>query len=297
MPMFSTPDAFKQSLEQRLRTRAEQTHSDISRLRQILIYERFLARIFQDFGDRALLKGGFALELRLEQARATKDVDLCLRGRPPELLEQLQEASRLNLGDYLTFEVLADSKFPEILAEGLPYKGYRFRVQAFLAGKRYGARYGLDVVLAEPILGQPETLKGSAMMAFAEIEEPTFLVMPLESHIAEKVHAYTMPRERPNSRVKDLPDLALMARIRDFEAAALREALDWTFGKRKMHPVPSELPQPPEFWGPVYERLARFNELPWDTLEEVYRAARRFLDPLLGGSPSRWSSETQSWES
>ncbi len=77
---FETPLAFKQSLEQRLRDKAALTGVDINRLRQVLIYERFLTRVFEVFGDDAVLKGGVVLELRLERARATKDVDLGLKG-------------------------------------------------------------------------------------------------------------------------------------------------------------------------------------------------------------------------
>jgi hypothetical protein len=49
-------------------------------------------------------------------------------------------------------------------------------------------------------------------------------VVPIETHLAEKLHAYTMPRVRPNTRVKDLPDLVLLGTIRALEAATVREA-------------------------------------------------------------------------
>jgi hypothetical protein len=49
------------------------------------------------------------------------------------------------------------------------------------------------------------------VLAFAGIAPPTLRLYPIETHIAEKLHAYTMPRARPNSRVKDLPDLGLLA--------------------------------------------------------------------------------------
>ena len=122
---FETPLAFKQSLEQRLRDKAATTGTDLNRLRQVLVYERFLARVFEVFGDDAVLKGGIVLELRLERARATKDVDLGLRGNPQTILERLQEAGRLALGDFLTFEVVRDAKHPDILTEGLSYEGFR----------------------------------------------------------------------------------------------------------------------------------------------------------------------------
>jgi len=49
---------------------------DFNRRRQLLVFDRFLARIVDLFGDAMTLKGGVAMELRLERARATRDVDL-----------------------------------------------------------------------------------------------------------------------------------------------------------------------------------------------------------------------------
>jgi Nucleotidyl transferase AbiEii toxin, Type IV TA system len=71
---------------------------------------------------------------------------------------------------------------------------------------------------------------------------------PIETHIAEKLHAYTMPRTRPNTRVKDLPDLALLATTEPLEAARLRAALERTFAFRATHPLPTSLPNPPANW-------------------------------------------------
>lgn len=73
--VYSSPPAFKQALEQRLKA-ASNDGADFARRRQLLVFERFLARVFTVFGDAILLKGGLVLELRLERARTTKDVDL-----------------------------------------------------------------------------------------------------------------------------------------------------------------------------------------------------------------------------
>ena len=80
------------------------------------------------------------------------------------------------------------------------------------------------------------------LLAFANIAPPALRLYPIESHIAEKLHAYTMPRAHPNSRVKDLPDIALLATSRTIDARRLRSALDQTFTFRKTHPLPATLP-------------------------------------------------------
>lgn len=49
------------------------------------------------------------------------------------------------------------------------------------------------------------------LLAFAGIAPPTLRLYPIETHTAEKLHAYTMPRRRPNSRVKALVDVTKAA--------------------------------------------------------------------------------------
>lgn len=88
---YGSPQAFKEALEQRLRS-ASKTGVDFARRRQLLVFDRFLARVVTVLGDTVLLKGGPVLELRLEHARTTKDIDLRLAGSPETVLARLQEA-------------------------------------------------------------------------------------------------------------------------------------------------------------------------------------------------------------
>ena len=105
-----------------------------------------------------------------------------------------------------------------------------------------------------------------------------------------------MPRTRPNSRVKDLPDLALLATAQPIDARRLRAALDQTFGFRKTHALPVPLPEPASTWAAPYAAMAREDELAWPTLAEVTAAARAFLDPVLaGGLDAAWSPGTWAW--
>ena len=41
----------------------------MNRLRQLVLFERLLARIYEACGDAVIVKGGFVLELRLAGAR------------------------------------------------------------------------------------------------------------------------------------------------------------------------------------------------------------------------------------
>ena len=93
--------AFKQSLEQRLKDTVASTRTDLNRSRQLLIYERFLARVFEIFAEDAVLKGGIVLELRLARARATKDVDLSLKGSSQTVLKGSVEKCQICLASCL----------------------------------------------------------------------------------------------------------------------------------------------------------------------------------------------------
>ena len=292
---YSSPAAFKQALEQRLRTSAK-TGAEFARKRQLLVFDRFLARIVAVFGEAATLKGGLVLELRLERARTTKDVDLHMMGSPDGVLAKLQESARCDVGDFMTFEVRPDDDHPEIQNDGMQYDGLRFHAESKLAGKLYGQPFGVDIAFGDPILGEPEVVVAEDVLAFAGIAPPTLRLYPIETHIAEKLHAYTLPRARPNSRVKDLPDLALLATTQTIEANRLRAALEQTFTFRKTHALPVMLPDPLQAWVTPYAAMAREDQLAWPTLDEVTKAAKAFIDPVLAGDlDAAWSPETWAW--
>lgn len=281
---YGTPGSFKAALEDRLRNQATRDRADLQRLRQMMVFDRFLARLFLDDRGDVVLKGGLVLEMRTHRARATKDVDLRLMGQPGEALARLQEAGRADLGDFLTFEIAVDPRHPTIEADGLHYEGRRYRVEARLAGKVYARPFGVDVAFAEPIVGEPDTLHGLPWLEFAGIAATVVRAYPVATHVAEKLHAFTLPRPTPNSRVKDLPDIAILGTIRPLTSAELRAAIDLTFRHRGTHPVPDRLPAAPLAWAAPYADLARRDGLAWPDLEAVTAAARTFVDPVLANA-------------
>ena len=286
---YATPAAFKQALEHRLRS-SSTTGADFGRRRQLLVFDRFLARLTRAAGDAVTLKGGLALELRLARARTTKDVDLRMVGSSGDVLERLQDAGRLDLGDSMRFEVQPHDLHPEIQNEGMRYEGFRYRAECRLAGKAYGRPFGVDVAFGDPLIGEPDIVVADDILGFAGIDPPTLRLYPVVSHIAEKLHALTMPRSRPNSRVRDLPDIALLATTGAIDGEELRRAIGTTFAHRGTHPVPEAVPAPPDFWEAPYAAMAATDELPWATLPRVREAVSSFLDPVLR------SDRIGSWE-
>lgn len=125
---YTSPEASKQALEQRLR-QTSPNGAEFARRRQLLVFDRFLARVVAEFGDAVILKGGLVLELRLQRARTTKDVDLRLVGTPSHTLARLQAATHREIDDFMKFEVRVDDEHPQIQNEELQYDGLRFRVE------------------------------------------------------------------------------------------------------------------------------------------------------------------------
>ena len=152
------------------------TGPELARKRQLLIFDRFLARIVAVLGDAATLKGGLVLELRIERARTTKDIDLRMTGSPDGILPRLQEAAHRNPGDFMIFEVGPDDEHPDIQNDGMQYDGLRFRAECRLAGKIYGQPFGVDVAFGDPILGEPEVVVADDVLGFAGIPPPTLRV-------------------------------------------------------------------------------------------------------------------------
>jgi hypothetical protein len=195
----------------------------------------------------------------------------------------------------LEFTAAAHDDHPTIDGDGVVYRGSRFVAQAQLAGRLYGGPFGVDIAVGDVLTEPPDLIEGSALLSFIGLPVPTLRLYPRVSHVAEKLHAYTLPRERPNSRLKDLPDLALLAGSGPFEASRLRTAIEATFSFRRTHGPPSSLPPPPSEWAQRYAVLARDDGLPWATLDEVYGVARGLLDPVLAGREGLWDPATGRW--
>ena len=66
-------------------------------------------------------------------------------------------------------------------------------------------------------------------------ESSRVLMIAREQQFAEKIHAYTLPRNAANSRVKDLVDLALLIGSGELDKRRILEALRLTFERRGTH--------------------------------------------------------------
>ncbi|MEZ4436484.1 MAG: nucleotidyl transferase AbiEii/AbiGii toxin family protein [bacterium] len=283
---YKTPNAFEMALVQHLQARHRACGMAIDRLRQLIAFDRLVARL-SAAGLEYLTKGGFVLELRLERARTTRDVDISLYGDPARLGERVAAACALDLGDFFRFRLAPPTKasLGVIGGPGVRYAGQRFVCTCSLGGKEF-TRFGLDVAVADPPDCTPEYVDGLDWLAFAGVAMVRHPVLSREHHIAQKLHAYTLPRpdDRPNSRLKDLPDLVLLASAGPIRTRAVRAAIEATFSHRATHAPPSHLPPPPAHWAEGYPEMAADIGLTHATLDDVLVAARAFVDPILASN-------------
>src|SRR5690348_11439270 len=113
---YASATAFRRALEDRLQAISRRDDRDLQRLRREVAFDRLLARFFASDPAPWVLKGGYLMELRLQTARSTRDIDLTLRGRPSLTVEDpnernaairelLQEYASTNLGDFFVYVI------------------------------------------------------------------------------------------------------------------------------------------------------------------------------------------------
>jgi len=276
---YSSAGSFRRALEDHLKRHHLTSHRPLDRLRKMVAFERLLARLALYQPDAWVLKGGFALQLRIgDKSRTTKDIDLLLRVHPKESHAFLRNAGSLELGDWFHFEVARPSED----IEGDQERILRFPVRALLDGRTF-EEFHVDVGFGDPIIEPIEKLETPGhLLAFAEIPPAVIPCYPLTQQIAEKVHAYTKPHPSGEpSRVRDIIDILIIAELGKIESSHLLQALHSTFEAKGAHPLPNRLPDPPSSWASPFRKLARELDLNWDTLDEAKDAVNRFLNPIL----------------
>jgi predicted nucleotidyltransferase component of viral defense system len=293
---YETANAFRTALEQRLKNEAQATGVALLRLRKRVAFERFLARLATSESSGWVLKGAFALELRLGlRARTTKDIDLGRADDEEAATEHLNAAADMDLGDFFDFEV----RRTPALDAATGFHAVRYTVRANLDGRRF-EQFPVDVAFSEAMPIQAEPLFGANSLEFADVAELQLPVISLEQHVAEKLHAYTGTfgqDKRESTRVKDLVDLVLIGESAEIDAKRLHQALATTFAQRGLQSLPSAMPSPPSSWARPYAVLAREVGIVVE-VEAGHTAAARVLDPVLQSEAvGHWDPIARRWRS
>jgi predicted nucleotidyltransferase component of viral defense system len=260
---YNTPAAFRQALEERLRQRARETGEPLVRMRKRIVFERCMARLQGKPDNPWVVKGGFALELRLGmQARMTKDLDLGVDlgyfggqiHTATDVALKLRQDLGKSMEDGLTFQV------PSRGEHALPIPGvqaYRFTVEARLDGRQFETMT-VDVGIGDPLIPPFDELNGSDLLSFADIPVVTIRATSRAQHFAEKVHALTRPfDDRVNTRVKDLADIMLLMNLGLSDPSAVMAAVTEVFDARKSHDIPQTIQNTPSTWGNSFAAMAK----------------------------------------
>jgi len=272
---YESGSAFRMALEHRLRDEALDSGVPLVRLRKTVAFDRLLARLVALRSDVWLLKGGFALQLRMAgRSRTTKDIDLLLLESAGDVHAFLSDAAADDLGDWFDFEIAWPVAIPNEI-------GMRLSVVSRLDGRIFEA-FHVDVGLGDKVVESADILQTTGLLRFAGIAPTLVPCYPVSQQVAEKLHALTLPRgAQGSSRVKDLVDLALIAESAPPDVSALRSAIDATFSSRATHPRPKGLPDAPSDWAIPYRRLATEAGLAASTLDAGMMKVRAFLEPAL----------------
>ncbi len=272
---YQSPAALRQALEERLKQREQQMGEPLIRLRKRVVFERCMARLQREEHSPWVLKGGFALELRLgERARMTKDLDLGLDlgyfktsdVSLAEVADKLREDLSIPSADNFVF-VVPESGGREL---DIPrVKSYRYSIEARLDGRRF-ENIRMDVGLGDPLVPPFDELVGSDLLSFAGIPRVTIRTTSRAQHLAEKVHALTRPfDDRINTRVKDLADILLLLNLGLQNKRVVRKVVTEIFDVRRTHDIPKSIAQPPASWGPSYSAMAKELEIPETKLDSA----------------------------
>jgi hypothetical protein len=154
---YTSGAAFRRALEDRLHVLSLSDGTPLVRLRKMVAFDRFLARLLAGQPAGWLLKGGLALQLRLgARARTTKDMDLLLTAQLPEAAwhEWLVSSALLDLGDGFQFQVAASVSAHPV----------RFPVQSLLDGRAFET-FHLDLATGDPCSSNPSTATTTARPA------------------------------------------------------------------------------------------------------------------------------------
>jgi hypothetical protein len=289
---YQSGGAFRRALEQRLTTITLNSGTPLVRLRKLVAFDRFLARMVNAQPDSWVLKGGLALQLRLRGiARTTKDIDLLAFAQPENVLVRLREAASLYLGDWFTFEVA------EPVRMSIPEQtGLRYTVQSLLDGRVF-EQFHIDIGIGDAIIEPVELLETTDLLAFAGLSPTHVPCYPVTQQIAEKLHAYTRPRRTgESSRVKDFVDILLLSGLELISSERIFRAIQATFSTEETHPIPIKVPPPPKKWDRELRRLAVDVGMDSLSLEGAYRIIQQFLDPVLTGeSLKEWNPVRKEW--
>lgn len=275
---YSSPQALRTALEQRIANTAQERNIAVNRLRRRVTFERIVRRLTVAEPGQWVLKGGMALEARLyDRARVTKDIDLGLRDvvtDGEDLRDRVIDALARD-PDRDEF-VFSTGTIAQLGDDGSGEATWRLTANAQLAGRTFDS-IKLDISPRSYELTAVDRLKLPTALAFAGIPPAEIQVIDLARHAAEKFHGMTRTfGSRENTRARDLVDLVLLYENDLLNRDAVRAAAAAVWHERDGTEPPRQLPPLPESWQDRYAKAAADLDLQASSFADGVEVARSF---------------------
>lgn len=308
------PAALERSIVDRIRRRADDRTRDVEndkerarlhdhwvqRLRRELAYRRFLARIFTAQPDQWVLKGGVALQFRLDPNRPSNDIDLAHLAHGADhavALRQLRIAAMSNLVDGFVFTIGEASPAQD------EDRAITVLVTARIGSKEFTS-FRVDMPPPRDDIPNDTIVTSVDALGVAALDEmPQLRLIALDQQIADKVCAMFErygAAKRPSARSRDLGDLAMLAAQCSFDGDLVSASLRHEEQRRRSGLLAHGLPERMELareqlaeWPRTWRKQARDPQFSFD---ESLAITRRFLDPVLADQVAglRWQFD-QGW--
>lgn len=303
-----TPAAYYQRLKARCRAVAQDCAIPAETVMMSFVFKVFTARVMREDGacgreGEFILKGGYALELRFQIGRTTKDLDFVTRS----LIEGIERDDRVRMTRTIRAKLQAllskpvgpDDTFFLFEIEENPRgtvddgHGVSLSVRTKIGGQSINP-FHVDIALPFRREEGTETVtmrSPASPDAGSSIDGAKVEVVSKESHYADKIHAYTRNRGvNQNSRFKDLVDLVLLS-LSGLDPKKTWRAVSQTFRAWATHDIPETLPPAPEFWEAGFKEMARRCNLPDLSLGDAHSIVSVAWERIRVDGPERLDEE------
>ena len=289
---YRTPESARRAVTDKLRAEAASGPWTLMDLQRQYAYDQLIERLYR-IDDKWVVKGATALLARRISVRHTIDIYLYRTGAINEVERLLREASTLDIGDWMHFEVGASVR---IQASGA--QGVRTRIRSFIGSKAW-ATFQADLV-ADGVLmsAEPDVVLPLTSVNIGNQMRTEWKAYPLVDHIADKICAILERHGGVSStRYKDLVDLVAIIQRSEVLAKPQIIALSKEAERRDLA-LPREFDVPDhELWSIGYQAESRRTVgLSASRLDEALALVSPFIDPLLVGTATgRWEPRALSW--
>ena len=275
---YRTPESARRAVTDKLRAEAASGPWTLMDLQRQYAYDQLIERLYR-IDDKWV--------------RHTIDIDLYRTGAINEVERLLREASTLDIGDWMHFEVGASVR---IQASGA--QGVRTRIRSFIGSKAWATFQAGLVADGVLMSAEPDVVLPLTSVNIGNQMRTEWKAYPLVDHIADKICAILERHGGVSStRYKDLVDLVAIIQRSEVLAKPQIIALSKEAERRDLA-LPREFDVPDhELWRIGYQAESRRTVgLSASRLDEALALVSPFIDPLLVGTATgRWEPRALSW--